>query len=73
MKRSLPRWILPESRLNYTAHDHFIDILGAYTGTLDRFAHGDSTELRRFETFERAEKLSHGCADGANDYCFFDL
>ena len=68
MQRRLPRGVLSLSRGNDIAHDAFVDDRGIDAGAEHRFGHHERAELRRRKVFERAEKFSGGCPDGAHDY-----
>jgi len=58
MQCSLPRWILAQSSLNDTTHDHFINIRRADTRTLDRLAHDHCPKLRRLENLSTRRETS---------------
>jgi hypothetical protein len=65
----LPRGILSESGGDDVAHDALVNLIGtSRSGALHRFAHHDSTQLRRAQIGETSLKFSYRrTAAGNND------
>jgi len=89
MDGGLACWILAETGLQHAAHDAFvyrargerwvcgkawIGLCGVLKArAANRFADGESAQLRRGEGLERALKLSYGRSDRRENDCLFHL
>ena len=64
--RRLAGRVLSGSRLQDVAHEDTVDVVGGHTGTLQRRADRDGTELDGAQRSERAAEPAHGgprCTD----------
>jgi hypothetical protein len=73
IQRCLSCRVLTVPRLDYVAHDAFVDARWIDSGAGDRFAYDDGTQIRRFELFQSSEEFSGGRPDRRDDDAVFHI